>query len=160
MKTEHFGFFLLVSLVVGFIIGRKTHQNAALPDFLPENDTIIVRDTITREKPVYVDRYLTRIEQVFLPVHDTTVVRDSVLVDIPIETRVYAEDSLYRAVISGFRPSLDTLLVYNTTREVTKFVPVRDPRRWGVGLTAGYGVGKGGLTPYVGVGITYNLIKF
>jgi hypothetical protein len=160
MKTEHFGFFLLVALVVGFIIGRKTHKNAALPDFLPENDTIIVRDTITREKPVYVDRYLTRIEQVFLPVHDTTVVRDSVLVDIPIETRVYAEDSVYRAVVSGWKPSLDTLLVYNTTREVTKFVPVRDTRRWGVGLTAGYGVGKGGLTPYVGVGITYNLIKF
>lgn len=160
MKTEHFGFFLLVALVVGFIVGRKTHQNAALPDFLPGNDTIIVRDTITREKPVYVDRYLTRIEQVFLPVHDTTVVRDSVLVDIPIETRVYAEDSVYRAVVSGWKPSLDTLLVYNTTREITKFVPVPVRKRWGVGVTGGYGVGKGGLTPFVGVGITYNLIKF
>lgn len=160
MKTEYLAISMLLALAVGFVMGRKTRQNAAQTDFVPENDTIIVRDTITREKPVFVDRYLTRVEKVLLPIHDTTILRDSVLVDLPIETRVYAEDSVYRAVVSGFRPSLDTLLVYQTTREVTKFVPVRVQKRWGVGVTAGYGAGTGGLTPFVGVGITYNLMNF
>lgn len=151
---------LTAVLCIGFLAGWFSRVPARVEDFIEKVDTLVVRDTIMRDRPVFVDRYLTRIEQVPLPVHDTTVVRDSVLVDIPIETRVYEEDSVYRAVVSGWKPSLDTLLVYNTTREVTKFVPVRDPRRWGVGLTAGYGVGKGGLTPYVGVGITYNLVNF
>ena len=160
MKTGHLALILVLALAVGFILGRKTRFPGDFTEFPPRIDTLIVRDTVTRENPVFVDRYITRIEQVFLPVHDTTVVRDSVLADIPIETRVYAEDSLYRAVVSGFRPSLDTLLVYNTTREITKFVPVPVRKRWGIGVTGGYGVGKGGLTPFVGVGITYNLINF
>lgn len=72
---------------------------------------------------------------------------DSVRVEMPIERRVYEEDSLYRAVVSGPRfgktgPSLDSLLVFSktTTITVTNTVPEYVPaprRRWSFGITAG-----------------------
>lgn len=160
MKKWHVIAALLLGLAAGFLAGRKTRLSGALPDFPAAPDTLLIRDTITRDRPVFVDRYITRTETVLLPVHDTTIVRDSVLVEVPIEVRVYEEDSLYRAVVSGYRPSLDSLLVYRTTREVTKYVPVPVRKRWGVGVTGGWGFGKDGLTPFVGVGVSYNLINF
>jgi opacity protein-like surface antigen len=33
-------------------------------------------------------------------------------------------------------------------------------KRWGIGVHAGYGAGAKGLSPYVGAGINYQLIKF
>ena len=151
---------LIIPFLVGLLAGRFCCTRGPVEHFVERVDTLVVRDTITREKPVFVDRYITRTETVLLPVHDTTVVRDSVLVDVPIERRIYQEDSLYRAVVSGFRVSLDTLQVYRTTKEITKYVTVPVRKRWGVGVTGGWGFGKDGLTPFVGVGVSYNLINF
>ena len=148
------------AVLLGFVAGRICCMRAHVEHFVERVDTLVVRDTITREKPVFVDRYITRTETVLLPVHDTTVVRDSVLVDVPIERRIYQEDSLYRAVVSGYRPSLDSLMVYRTTTEITKFVAVHQRKRWGIGVHAGYGFSRQGISPYVGVGVSYNLINF
>ena len=148
------------AVLLGFVAGRSCCMRAPVEHFVERVDTLVVRDTITREKPVFVYRWITRTETVLLPVHDTTTVHDSVLVEVPIETKVYQEDSLYRAVVSGFRVSLDTLKVWQTTKEITKYVTVPQRKRWGVGVQAGYGFGKDGLTPFVGVGVSYNLINF
>ena len=45
--------------------------------------------------------------------------QDSVLVQLPIERKVYEEDSLYRAVISGYQCNLDSLTIYSTTTTIT-----------------------------------------
>lgn len=45
--------------------------------------------------------------------------QDSVLVQLPIERKVYEEDSLYRAVISGYQCKLDSLTIYSTTTTIT-----------------------------------------
>ena len=151
---------LIIPFLVGFLAGRFCCTRGPVEHFVERVDTLVVRDTITREKPVFVDRYITRTETVLLPVHDTTVVRDSVLVDMPVETKVYQEDSLYRAVVSGFRVSLDTLKVYRTTKEITKYVAVPQRKRWGIGVQTGYGFSRKGISPYVGIGVSYNLINF
>jgi opacity protein-like surface antigen len=89
-------------------------------------------------------------------------VTDSAEVVIPISTKVY-EDSLYRAVISGYNVSLDTMQIYRNTvyvdhfREVTKMVR---PGRWSVGLQVGYGTDFRGMRPYLGVGVSYKLFDF
>lgn len=158
MKKKHL--ILIIPFLVGFLAGYGSHWRRPGETFVERVDTLTVHDTITRETPVFVDRYLLRTDTVKLAVHDTTLRVDSVLVDVPIERRIYQEDSLYRAVVSGYRPSLDSLMVYRTTTEITKFVAVPQRKRWGIGVTGGYGVGKGGLTPFVGVGVTYNLINF
>lgn len=151
---------LTAVLCIGFLAGWFSRVPARVEDFIEKVDTLVVRDTIMRDRPVFVDRYLLRTDTVKLAVHDTTLRVDSVLVDVPIERRIYEEDSLYRAVVSGYRPSLDSLLVYRTTTEITKFVPVPVKKRWGVGIQAGYGFSRQGISPYVGVGVSYNLINF
>lgn len=74
--------------------------------------------------------------------------------------QAYYEDSLYRAWVSGYRPRLDSLQIFprtvtNTvTNDIYHTIKVKDKRRWGLGLQAGYGY-PGGL--FVGVGVTYNI---
>lgn len=147
-----------VSFLIGCRYGRRT---ARMPVRLSViNDTVQVTkwDTIWREKPVFVASSVIRHDTVRL----ATLERDTVFVDVPIERRVYEEDSLYRAVVSGWHPSLDTLMVFPKTTTITirETVPVPDRRRWGIGIQAGAGVGKDGLTPYVGVGVSYNLLSW
>ena len=97
-----------VGFALGLGYGRKT---ARIPVRLSVvNDTVQVtkHDTIVREKPVFVASSTIRHDTVRF----TTLERDTVFVDVPIERRVYHEDSLYHAVVSGWRPSLDSLIVW------------------------------------------------
>lgn len=70
------------------------------------------------------------------------------------------QDSTYYAKISGVAPRLDELQVYPKTIYETRYIYrdiVSKPKRWGIGLSAGYGVGKHGFTPVLAVTINYNL---
>lgn len=124
---------------------------------------MVIHDTITREMPVYITN--TRVRTEYVPVRDTLRLHDTLFVPITIEKRVY-KDSLYRAEISGYKPSLDKIEIYQQTRTITKVeqVLVKDKKRWGLGIQAGYGVGiHSGVvytTPYIGVGVSYNLLRW
>lgn len=76
--------------------------------------------------------------------------------------QAYYEDSLYRAWVSGYRPRLDSLVVFPKTiyQTVTNdiYYTIKPKRkRWGLGVQAGYGY-PGGV--YVGVGVSYNLFQW
>ena len=76
--------------------------------------------------------------------------------------QAYYEDSLYRAWVSGYRPRLDSLMVFPKTvyRTVTNDIYhtiLPKKKRWGLGLQAGYGM-PGGW--YVGAGVSYNLFQW
>lgn len=122
---------------------------------------MVIHDTITREMPVYITNTQVRVE--YVQVCDTLRLRDTLYIPITIEKRVY-EDSLYRAEISGYKPSLDKIEIYQQTRTIVERVPVQERKRWGLGIQAGYGVGiHSGVvytTPYIGVGVSYNLLRW
>ena len=91
---------------------------------------------------------------------------DSIAVDIPITQKVY-EDSLYRAYVSGYRPNLDSLIIFPrhdiTTVTNGYTYPKSRQKRWGIGIHVGYGMTMSRtpqFTPYIGFGISYNLITF
>lgn len=87
---------------------------------------------------------------------DTIHVADTVL---PVERKIY-KDSDYIAYISGYRPQLDSISVCSKTITITNDIyhtVKRKPRRWGLGVTAGYGFGKDGLSPAVVVGVNYRI---
>ncbi len=85
---------------------------------------------------------------------------DSAEVVIPITQKRYS-DSTYTAWVSGFRPALDSIHVYPRREVVTVTSAVRGkPKRWGVGIHAGYGLTPHGLQPYIGMGINYNVLDF
>jgi len=159
MKNAILTIAFIAVLAAVFLAGYGVGGVASRADVEARIDTLTVVDTVTVREPVYVDRETVRTELV--AVTDTVRLRDTLFVEVPIESRHYS-DSLYDAWVSGYRASLDSIRVYPRTTYVTTERTVRVPsrRRWGVGVQAGYGVGKSGLSPYIGVGVSYNVIMF
>lgn len=153
---------IILCFVVGFLLGfyldRKVARKPSEQTVIVQTDTITRIDTIMREKPIYRYSYIHDTVRTYF----TTVYHDTVQVDVPIERKVYAEDSLYRAVVSGWRPSLDTLIVFPKTTEITITKTVKvPPPRFTLGVTAGPSVllmPKGEIKGGFGLtaGVTYN----
>lgn len=149
----------IVPIVIGLLIFAlgwrfgSVLEHAKFPDITERTDTLVVRDTIVRDSLIPKEVYLTRYVTEYLPVHDTTIVRDSVLVDIPMERRVYEEDSVYYAVVSGYKPSLDTLKVYRetVTIETVRNVTSYKPYKWSISPFVSQEVGFSHYAAKVGV---------
>ena len=150
---------ILLTFYGGMLIGQKHRQK--LPVEPPEIkvDTLVVRDTIMQYKPIFTDKI--KVDSVLIPVKDTIVIRDSVYIYMDRE-KITWRDSLCEVYASGIMPQVDSVRHFREYQYVTieTAIPVKEKSHWGVGINAGYGVGKGGLTPYVGVGISYNLLSW
>ena len=84
---------------------------------------------------------------------DGDTIKEPIYVPVPITQKEYKTDD-YRLSISGYKSNLDYIEVYRRTEYITKTI---SPRRWGIGAIAGYGIGKHGLSPYVGIGGFYRI---
>ena len=149
----------VLMVVSGVLLWSDLHRRDTTPTTVVKTvrDTIIIRDTITAYKPVPFNVYV--VDTLWVPV--TVSKTDTVWAQLPRTAKVY-QDSTYRAVVSGFRPSLDTISVYQRTKVITVTNNVRiPPSRWSWGVQAGVGVNAGGsVTPYLGIGIQYRLGDF
>ena len=167
MNSQHKGPILYIVLMAAFILSFGLGRYTAKPETIVEEreriDTLVIRDTFTHYVPQYVHKH-TR-DTIRVPIRET--IHDTVAVYLPRETRVY-EDARYRAEVSGYQPSLDRIDIYTKTEVVTKDVTqvVKKKTRWGLGLSAGYGVTINTTdqtfkpAPYIGVGIHYNLLSW
>lgn len=149
----------LALIAVAFLLGRRSVKPEIVE--IHRKDTVVVRDTVRETVLVPKVRYLTRVDTVLLKVPGDTV---EVPVLVPISRKVY-EGEDYRAVVSGFRASLDTLDIFRKTQTVTNTVVQRvevpgKPKRWGIGVSAGYALTPQGVKPYIGAGISYSFITF
>lgn len=165
-----------ICLAAGFIMaggcqrGRPAMESEARATVI--RDT--VTDTVTVRMPVPVERTVLRYVTAKLPAARAaptgsdlsdksdksypSALSDSTTVMLPLEGREYA-DSNYRAWVSGYRVSLDSIRIYPRTVTVTR---TRLPR-WSLGIQAGLGLSTSSgirLTPYIGLGITYNLLSW
>ena len=116
-------------------------------------DTVRVTDTLLVVQPICTETRVTDTVRVVL--------RDTLLrlveVRVPIEQRVY-EDSSFRAYVSGFRPSLESIEIMRPRTEIRIRERVEQkPLRWSLGIQGGYGVTPKGMQPYIGIGIAYRL---
>ncbi len=121
-------------------------------------DTLVVRDTVRDTVPVPHKIYIARSDTVFLQLPADTVVREVV---VPVERKEYRTEH-YHAVIEGFRPELVHMEVWPETRYVTRTEvnTLKKIPRMGLGIHAGYGFKGRGVSPYIGVGIHYNIVSF
>lgn len=154
---------------MGFVAGVLTNQAVSrhsLPvrqsEAISRIDTVVVRDTVTEYYPSPVA--VRTVDTMLVAIPDTVVIHDTTYVALPRESRRYLGDD-YEIWVSGFRPSLDSLRVFPETRIVNKNTFSVTPRkRWGVGLQAGCGVSLDGsavrLSPYIGVGVSYDLFQW
>ena len=154
---------IAVAVLIGFLIGQKHPQKSPVEPIKEKVDTLLIFDTITLTKPVFVEKI--QLDSVLVPVTDTLWKHDTLYVYLERE-QIQWQDSLCRVYASGINPQVDSVthFVQETiiTREIS--VPVKVKSRWGLGIQVGYGAGVNGkqvyLTPYVGVGISYNILSW
>lgn len=153
---------LFLLSVAAFALGWITYpfvwrKPAGPPEI--QRDTITLRDTtyLTKDSLIYVKYYTNTIDTVTLyDIH-----HDTVTVEVPIEHKYehYTDADVwyhgYRAGIDSLRVFPETVIVTVTEREKRK------PTRFGLGIHAGYGFTQhGGPSPYIGAGISYNIVRW
>ena len=154
---------IAVAVLIGFLIGQQHPQKSPVEPIKEKVDTLLIFDTITLTKPIFVEKI--QLDSVYMPVTDTLWKHDTLYVYLERE-QIQWQDSLCRVYASGINPQVDSVthFVQETivNREIS--VPVKVKSRWGLGIQVGYGAGINGkqvyLTPYVGVGISYNILSW
>lgn len=146
-------------LLFGFIVGQKHPQKSPVEPIKTKVDTLVIHDTTISYKPIYVDR--VKLDSVLVPVVDSVKIHDTTFVYLERE-KVTWRDSLCEVYASGIMASVDSVRHFQEYKYITieTQVPVKVRSHWGLGVNAGYGVGKGGFTPYIGVGISYNILSW
>lgn len=143
---------LLLALSIIFQYLYHSNRNSVENSLKTDTITITKIDTVTVIKPVIQYRYITQV------ITDTLYNTDSIKVPvrIPIERTTY-QDSTYRAVVSGYRASLDTIQVYPIHTYTT--ITNTKQKRFNIGIQAGVGYGFFNKKPdiYVGLGVSYRL---
>ena len=128
----------------GYGYGRRVTLRST-----PVADTVRIRDTIRDSIPYpVIETVVQEIPELF-PVYITIggdTIQEPVYIPVPISQKEYQTEN-YHAWVSGYKPSLDSVWVYPE-----KIIIREKHRRWGIGVIAGYGIGRNGLSPYVGVG--------
>ena len=143
-------------MVACFFVGRLTKRAERIETIVQKTDTLTRWDTVRIDRPVPVVRRV--VDTMYVAIADTISIRDTTFVILPRTQQLY-QDSLYRAWISGYKPQLDSIEVYTPTKYITKTITEK-PKKWHIGVQAGYGASKEGLSPYIGVGLTYSLVGF
>lgn len=130
---------MMAALASGFWMGND-FAKSRFPDITERTDTVTVRDSLPFYYPVPRDSAVIRYVDVpvTVTINDTNVV--TLTANVPIERKVYQEDSSYYAVVTGpavgdLHPSLDTLKVYRetVTIETTRNVTSYEAFRWSLG---------------------------
>ena len=150
-------FLVLIVGAVCFVAGRKTAKTGGFDPISERVDTLVIRDTIVAYKPQYITKRV--VDSVLVPVPEYIERNDTIYAVLEREQVVW-EDSLARVYASGINPQVDSVFHYRTEKVINHIVPVKVQSRWGLGVQGGVGFGKDGLTPYVGVGVSYNILSW
>lgn len=143
---------LLAGTAAGsFLLGRNTAPGPSTV-YSERTDTVRI---VTPEVMVIKARNPVRVR---LAVADTAgaATPDSATVEVPVQQAVYSGPD-YTAYVSGFRPSLDSLVMVRRTREYALPRPTAQ-KRWSIGIQAGYGITPRGLQPYIGLGVSFRIL--
>lgn len=166
MKQNIFKIFISICLIaLCYTFCYYQHKQVCVEDIVKEVQVIkekVVRDTIFSEKPVYINKQIVRTDTVQL--YD--IKHDSVQVEIPYIQKEF-KDSLYEAWVSGYQEvNLDSIRVFkekqiieiNNTNYITKY----KNRPFSVGIQTGYGYDfmNKRSSPFIGIGVQYNLFSF
>lgn len=179
MRPEKYiliGMGIVVAILIGFLVGHRCGRIDPGEPPTPRVDTLFIRDTSTFTEPKTEPSPEVLLKEIPVPVYvaDSSAI-DSLLNEcarlervgdslqlVLIRVQRHYSDSTFDAWVSGVDPRLDSIKTYQKNMVITKEIPVIQVKktRWGLGVQAGAGVGKDGLTPYVGVGVSYNILSW
>lgn len=179
MRTEKYilmGMGIVVAILIGFLVGRRCHRNDPGETPTPKVDTLFIRDTNSFTEPKKEPSPDVLIKEIPVPVYvaDSSAI-DSLLSEcarlqrsgdslqlVLLRVQRHYSDSTFDAWVSGVDPRLDSIKTYQKNMVVTKEIQVIQVKktRWGLGVQAGATAGKDGVIPYVGVGVSYNILTW
>lgn len=149
-------YLIIAALALLLIISRRNDASSVNKDA----DTITITNTVRK---IQVDTMYILSPQPYLAwIDNSDTIHAS---DTCYHLREYKEyrDSSYYAKISGVAPRLDEIRVYPRTIYQTEYIYrdiIQKNKRWGLGLSAGYGIGRNGLSPILAVTVNYNLFQW
>lgn len=157
------GAVIVAALALSFMAGQRDALNRLVLPQKPKVDTLFIHDTIMSNDPVFVTK--TEVDSIPypVPVRDTLWKTDTIWLQ---REQVMWQDSLSRIYASGVSVEIDSVLHFISTQVITKErdVIVKVKPKWSVGVHAGYGAfannGQISASPYIGVGLTYNLFSW
>lgn len=157
----------IILLIVLGAVGGYFLRGLMIPDNPPivQRDTLWLHDTVSFPVPVPQKKWIH--DTTYIAVTDTIQRKDTTYIPVPRETTFYA-DSLYEAWVTGYKAQMDSIHIFQKTAYIEVRVPVEKivRKRWGIGIQAGAGVQYGAIHkqmdigPYIGVGVSYNLLSF
>ena len=152
---------VIAGLVICFINGWASCHRTTDKEVITITDTLVLTDTIIKFQPK--PYKVTIIDTIYLPQQPQKPQKpQKPQIDTLIRQEVIYKDSTYMAVVGGIEPYLKSIEIYPKTiyvnNNTTTTIKVRS--RFGLGVQAGYGYGRNGLQPYVGIGVQYTLIQW
>ena len=166
---------LSISAALNIIYIRARVSGGA--DGQTRTDTVRLVDTLRYVSPAPVRDTIVRYVRVTAPIApqppDTAAravaatdtlraihgIADTAAVIIPITSRTYSTPE-FTATVSGYQPSLDSIAIHAPRTIITNNPPAAKSKPWGIGIAAGIGAGRGGITPFIGITLQYSLIRF
>ena len=157
--------YILLGVIVGIVIcllsGWTSCHRTTDKEVITITDTLVLTDTIIKFQPK--PYKVTIIDTIYLPQQPQQPQKpQQPQYDTLIRQEITYKDSTYTAVVGGIEPYLKSIEIYPKTiyvnNNTTTTIKVRS--RFGLGVQAGYGYGRNGLQPYVGVGVQYNFFQW
>ena len=154
--------YILLGLIIGIVIcllnGLASCHRTTDKEVITITDTLVLTDTVVKMQPK--PYKVTIIDTIYLPQQPQQPQQPQI--DTLIRQEITYKDSTYTAVVGGIEPYLKSIEIYPKTiyvnNNTTTTIKVRS--RFGLGVQAGYGYGRNGLQPYVGVGVQYNFFQW
>lgn len=146
----------LISVILILVMVGTCTRPREVVRYLETVDTLYIRDTIYQPVPVPEKVYISHVDTVWFETPS-----DTVFIPVPIERKEYRTDD-YFAVVEGWRPELVRIDLFPQTQIITNTVTntITKKPRFGIGVQAGYGYNGDKISPYIGVGLQYNLFTF
>mgnify|MGYP003550130442 FL=1 len=149
---------VIAGIVICLLNGWVSCHHTTDKKVITITDTLVLTDTIIKFQPK--PYKVTIIDTIYIPQQPQQPQQPQI--DTLIRQEVIYKDSTYMAVVGGIEPYLKSIEIYPKTiyvnNNTTTTIKVRS--RFGLGLQAGYGLGRNGLQAYVGIGVQYNFMQW
>ena len=160
------GIILLISSIMNcFLANRLADKTEELIELTNLENEIVFLDSIEYDT-IFIERYdtirLTKCQVDTITLKDTFLVTDSVDVLVPIEVKHYNDtlsETAVSFVVQGYNCEVEHFQVQNLKYCSDKEKSLKT-KPFGIGLQLGIGATKENFSPYIGIGISYNIFQF